>query len=358
MKKNIVFAFLLLAMLVFMGVSCKSAPSPEETPPEFSGITPVSQNAANDAKARADEARKRAIDFECPAYFPTDWEVTDARYGAASILPKSTAEEVQRAAALFNTVADEFDGLVKKTVQLYAQAREDELMAVRDELIYSGFTSIFPEYLEKADEIALTALDQYEAGDYYAARNSAVAAINEYKTLLVGARVNLIRQEVIDRGFNVYDPGNFDKADDIAVIALDKYEAGDKKAAEASAEEAGLRYSMILSNSWTNYAGDRRKTASSERERALSNKVNIAVRDIYRDAEAIFSQAEETLGEERYEDAAILFTEAEALFAVAGQETEDKRQRALGIIKMATDKIGESDGAALEAEKIIEGDLR
>jgi len=56
-----------------------------------------------------------------------------------------------------------------------------------------------------------------------------------------------------------------------------------------------------------------------------------------------------------YSVAAIQYVEAEALFAIAGQQTEEKRQIALEIIRQAEEKIEESNETAIEADKIIEG---
>jgi hypothetical protein len=298
------------------------------------------------------------MDFESPSYFPSDWEDAEAQYAAAGNMPKSNNNEIQQATASLSAVAETYDGLFKKTIPLYAQAREDEVLAARDELIFTGFTDAFPEYLQDADNIALAALDQYEAGDYYKARDTAAEALIEYQTLLVGAKVYTARQEIIDRGFLEYDQENFDKADEVVQGAIEKYEAGDKKAAVESAEEALLRYNIVLTNGWTSYASVRRASASAERELALTNKVNIAVRDGFRSADAVFNNAEENFKSEKFENAALLFTESEALFAVAGQETEEKRQRAIETIRMAEEKIEESVETASEAERIIEGGSR
>jgi len=368
MKKNIILAFLLVVMLAFVSVSCKSSPPPaaEETPTfggqdqEVPKTEPaVSLDSLAAIMARVEEARKRAIDFDSPSYFPSDWEAVESQYTAAVNAQKpTTKDEEQQAASSLSTIADTYDGLFRKTILLYAQAREDEIMAVRDELISTGLTSSFPEYLQKADTIALSALDQYEAEDYYAARDTAADALSEYETLLVGARVYLKRQEIIDRGFFVYDTENFDKADEVALAALDKYEAGDKKAAVDNGEEAILRYNVLLTNGWTSYSDDRRVSASTERDRALENKVNIAVRDSFREADALYNQAVENFRAENFEEAATLFTDSEALFAVAGQETEEKRRRAMETIRMAEDEIEGSVEAAAEAERIIEGGSR
>jgi hypothetical protein len=345
MKKIVFPVFVLLAASILIFVSC------ETTKDTGAGSQPT-------AGARAEESRKRAIDFESPEYFPSDWENAEAQYNAAGNMPQSNASERQQASALYNAAADAYDEIFERTIPLYAQAREDEIITARDDLIATGFTNQFPKYLQDADDLALAALDQYEAKDYYASRDTAAKALGEYETLLIGGRIFLIRQEIIDRGFNEYDPENFSTADEVAEKALGEYDAGNREAALASAEEVLLRYNIVLENGWTAYAADRRALAVSEREAALTDRANIASRETFRGADALYNRAEENFADENFQDAAILYVDAEAMFVISRQETEEKRKRAEETIRLAEEKIEESGEAAIEAERLIEGGSR
>jgi len=363
MKKSIFSIIALIVMFALISVSCKSTPKPEpetveEVAPQVQEAVRAVVDTLNGPMARAEEARKRAVDFESPAYFPSDWEKVEAQYAAAGDMPRSTGSETQQAAAAYNAAADAYDELLKKTIPLYAQAREDELMAARDELVATGFTNYFPDYLENADALALAALDQYENGDYYEARDTTAKALDEYETLLIGSKIFLTRQEIVDRGFRKYDPDNFDRADEVTRAAMDEYESGNKEAAVKNAEEAQLRYNLVLSNGWTAYAADRRKSSVSERELALAERANIAVRDTFRDAENLFNQAEEIFALGDFQNSANIYTDAEAIYVIARRDTEEKRQRAVESIRLAEEKIEESSETAFEAEKIIEGGSR
>jgi len=359
MKKSIFLLIVLIAMFALISVSCTIAPKQPITEiPVPQPERPDASAVLNGPIAKAEAARKRAIDFESPAYFPSDWEAAESQYKIADSMPKSTASEIQQAAASYSTAADTYDELFGKTIPLYAQAREDEIMAAREELIASGFTNSFPDYLQKADEIALEANEQYKDGKYYEAKDTAAKALNEYQTLMIGARVFLARQEIIDRGFWKYDSDNFNRADEVTITAMNEYEAGNRETAVTYAEEALLRYNLVLSNGWTAYSADRRNSAASERELALSERANIAARDSFREADTIYNQAETTFSSRDFQNAAILYTDAEALFVISRQETEEKRLRAIESIRLAEEKIGESDETAIEAERIIEGGSR
>ena len=337
MRNKIFFLLIILISAASILVSCKSTPEPSAA---------ASRPATDPAKNRADQSRQRAMDFESPAYFPSEWEELESRYQSAG----SPAE--------YTAVADAFDELFKKTIPLYAQAREDEILAAREPLVNSGFAGVFPEYLKKADDLALDAKAKYEAEDYYGARESVAAALAEYETLGMGARVFLARQEIIDRGFTQYDAENFLRADEVAQSAIESFDAGKKAEAISNAEEALLRYNLVLANGWTAYATVRRNAAAAEREAAIAERANVASRNTFREAEMIFVRADESLAAQNFNIAGLSYVEAEAMFAIARKETEEKRQRAEEIIRIAEEKIEESSGAATEAERIIEGGSR
>ena len=341
MKKNIfsVLSMLIIALAVTICISCKST-APAPTPPPAPKPQPAQANAD---KAKADQSRQRAMDFEAPSYFPSEWENAEAQYASASD------------AASYNAAAAAYDDLFEKSIPLYAQAREDEIMSIRENLISSGFADAFPQYLKKADDMALAAHAEYEAKDYYKAKDSAAAALSEYETLHMGAKILVARREIIDRGFSQYDPDNFQKADEVAQSALRAYEGGDKNTALSNGEEALLRYNLVLANGWTSYASDRRAAAAAERELALAERANIAARDTFRGAETYFNNAEDLLADENYRDAGLGYIEAEAMYAISRKETEEKRLRAEEAIRIAEEKIEESSETAIEAERIIEG---
>ena len=361
--KKIIPVLMLILLAAFISISCKTTPTPdplrEEKPGEpVERIQRPDQKLIDEAKAKTDATKKRAIDFETQAYYPSEWDALEARYKAAGEMPLNDKDDSHKVAAEYNAISAAYDELLKKTVPLYAQAREDEILAAREKLVSTGFTEYFPEYLEKADNKTLAALDLYESGDYYTARGAAADALNEYETLLLGADVFLARQEIIERNFLKYDEENFSKADQTANAAAKEYDAGNKEKAIENAQEALLRYNLVLSNGWTAYSAERKAAADAERELALAERANIASRDNFREAESFYNHAEEFSASGNHNAAAIQFTEAEAMYVIARKDTEERRQRAEAAIKRAEEKIEESGDTASEAERIIEGGSR
>ncbi|MDR1318425.1 MAG: hypothetical protein LBJ90_02280, partial [Treponema sp.] len=246
MKKKYVFVFFIVVLSAFITLACKSTQSQEEIPPEVEKpvVTPASPggpsqaalDALNGAKARADEARKRASDFESSSYFPSDWQAAESDYTDAENLPRGSEAEIRQAEAAYNGVADTYDDIFNKTIPLYAQAREDEIMAARGELIATGLTESFPEYLNEVDQAALAALDQYEEKDYYKARDTAAKALVQYQTLKAGADAYMVREEMVNREFIHYDHENFDKADTVGQAAIDNYGSDNFESARDEAD--------------------------------------------------------------------------------------------------------------------------
>jgi len=364
MKKRILLASFLPVLLILLVISCKSTPPAAEPepppvtqplPPPPTGAGQAALNALQAAMDKATEARKRAMDFESPAYFPSDWNAAEQRYNAANNMHKLTDAEAAAATIAFNSATVAYNDLFEKTIPLYAQAREDEIMAARNTLIATGLTGEYPEYLNFVDGTALKALELYEAKDYYGAKDTAAKALYEYESLIAAAGIYRTREEILERRFDSYDPGNFEKADEVALAAIYAAEAGNYGAAETYGEEAMLRYNLVLSNGWVAFASDRRNYAHNERQKALNLRANIAVRELFRDAEAQYTQAENALKAARYDTAASLYMDSEAKFVIASRDAEERRRRADQAIRQAEGRIEQSDNKARDAEIIIEG---
>jgi hypothetical protein len=359
MRKNYILIFLMAVSLGLLFSSCVSKPPVEETPPPVQSSQSADQaslNALNDAAAQAEAARKQAADFDGQSYFPSDWETVESQYTAAKNLPRANNDEAQKAISAYNDAAAGFNGLFEKSIPLYAQAREDEVMAARDELLASGLAWDFPDYLEAADDIALKALEQYKAKDYNTAKDTAGTALATYQTLTSGANAYLARDEIITRRFYPFGPGNFEKAEEAGIAAISAYDEGNLASARDNADEALLRYNLVLNEGWASHVAELKTTVATERQKALDHKANIAVRADFEKADALYRQAVASLEAEEFRVAARQYIESENLFIAAGKTAEVKRLMAEDDIKEAEERAQASDEAARKAEIILEGD--
>jgi hypothetical protein len=119
-----------------------------------------------------------------------------------------------------------------------------------------------------------------------------------------------------------------------------------------------LRYNLVLSNGWTAYAAEKRQISTEERRQALAVRANIASREFFREAETFFNQAESSFSSENFHEAGLQFMEAEARYILARKDTDEKRLLAEAAIRTAEERIEESNEAAIEAERILEGGVR
>ena len=386
MKKFPFFAPFIVLLLILPYFSCKSAPAAAPAPKAAQPAAPAqapSKPPSPELKAamdRAEEARKRAVDFNSSAYFPSEWEAAEELYAQAKQIPPDTDtanntaiaknnaetavdEAVTRyndaagndAVAAFNAAADAYDAVFKLAIPLYAQAREDEIIALRDNLIASGWHGLFANHLVAADKVALTAYDQYEAGDYYTAKDTADQALMMYQTQTSSLNALLLRNEIKEREFDSYDPDNFERAEEILNDALDDYETEQYPSAYANANEALNRYNLVMSAGWAAHAERYALQAADARQDALDVKADIAVRAFFAEADTIYKNAVSAMDAQKFGDAAKNFYTSEGMFVTAKESTLEKRVIAAQTIEEANRKIEESDETARLAELILEG---
>ena len=303
-------------------------------------------DSLDSAIARADETRKKAADFEGNLYFPSEWEAAEGQYTQAGLMSDDTGNAIRA----YNEAADAFDRLSGLAIPLYAQAREDEIMAIRGYLITLGIRREFLEFLQDADRTAVRAFTQYGAKDYSPARDSAAIALQKFNILETAFNAWLIRMEIQERGFTAYDPDNFEDGGKTLIAAMDAYKEGDLAGARENAEEALSAYEMALSTAWASHAELHSLLAEGERLAALDMKTDIAAGEFFRIADFDHKAALDLLEAKQYEDAAKLFINAEAMFVIASITTLEKRRTAAAAIRNANEKIEESEIIEKNAE--------
>jgi hypothetical protein len=165
----------------------------------------------------------------------------------------------------------------------------------------------------------------------------------------------LVRYEIVQREFQSYDQGNFISADEVLNMAAVAYQQDNFTAARENADEASQRYNLVLSTAWAVYAELCSSKAKTERQAALDIKANIAVKDLFAEADSGYKSAEDTYAAKNYEEAASQYIISEALFIRVNESAMEKRQRAEGLIKQANEKIEESEEIAKQGEITIKG---
>jgi hypothetical protein len=335
-------------------------PSPKETPaPDKDLPDQASLDALNAAAERAALARQLVIDSNGPAAFPSDWQSAEAQYTQAeSEKDVSTAKSVGESASRYEAAAVAFETLADKSIAQFARDLEAEVIAAREAAVKADAETLGSGYFQSADTKALEAVAQYKAKDYYAARDSAYLARDMYGVLKTGAEAYKVRQEILDRGFTVYDPGNVGAADELAVSSIADYEAGDMESAQDKADEALLRYNLALRTGKETVARNKADAANAERQKALNLKANVAVRQDFDEATSIYNRAANSFRAQNFDAAAALYEESRAMYEVISIVAEEKRRIAEEALRDAAEKMAESDNTARNAELILEGGAR
>jgi hypothetical protein len=367
---------LLLGLLILAGaLSCKSAPPPveptppvEEPPPPPPAEIPdpdkapadqASLDALNAAAERAAKARQLVIDSNGPAAFPSEWQSAEAGYTKAEAgKDTSAAKAVRESASRYNDAARAFESLADKSIAQFARDLEAEVIAARDAAVKAGAETLADGYFRSADDTALQAIAQYEAKDYYAARDSAYLARDMYGVLKTGTDAYKVRQEIIDRDFVKYDPQNIGIADELAVSGIAGYEAGDIDAAQNKADEALVRYNLALRTGKESFAAEKAAAAAGERQKALNLKANVAVRQDFEAATSTYNRAANSFRAQNFDAAAALYEESQVMYEVVNLVAEEKRRIAEEALRNAEEKMTESDTTAKNAELILEGGAR
>jgi hypothetical protein len=363
----------LAGLLILTGaLSCKNAPPPVEPvppveePPPAEKVDPdmaspdrTSLDALNAAAERAAKARQLVIDFNGPAAFPSDWQSAEALYTQAEAgKDTSTAKAVRESTSRYNEAASALESLADKSIAQAARELEAEVTGAREAAVKAGAETLAEGYFKSADNKALEAVAQYEAKDYYTARDSAYRARDMYGVLKTGSEAYTVRQEIIDRNFVEYDPRNVMIADEIALSGLADYEAGNIGAAQDKADEVFVRYNLALRTGKESFAADKGAAAADERQKALNLKANVAVRQDFEAATSIYNRAVNAYRGQNFDSAAALYEESRDMYEVVSLVAGEKRRTAEEALRSAEEKMTESDTTAKNAELILEGGAR
>jgi hypothetical protein len=227
--------------------------------------------------------------------------------------------------------------------------------AVREEVVSLGGLELIPELVDEADIVGLDGMEKYEAKNFAAAREAAAKSNTMYSLLKSGLLAYKIREEIFIQGFEIYDPMNIEAADGTLWYAAGDYSAENFPSARNEVDQAMLRYGMVLKTGWEAHAADRGAEAAEERQASLDLKANVAVRQEFNSAQALFSQANAAFREGRHIDAARLYTETVSMFEVINEAAREKRRIAEEALITANQKMSESDETARNAERILEG---
>ena len=366
MKYKNIGLIVLALMALIMAVSCPSAPPPVVEEPDPIPIAPVPPHllppthadlsALDAAAARAEDARRRAGDFDGDYHFPSEWDAAQLLFDQAQRQRDvSTGRTVQESAARYARAAEAFEALAERAAIAAFELAERELTAAREAAIQAGAERLAPDFLLAADNKAARALEEFEAGDHHAAQAAATTAYDMYNILIAGLNAYRIREEILNRGFDAHDPRSFEEAEDALFDAIDYFAAGNFTAAFDNAENALYRFTQTLNLAWEAYAAEQGAFAAAWRQIALDFRADVAVRQEFGSADSIYGMANSAFRGGNFETAARLFLQCGDMFMSVAGIAREMRYAAEEALIRADLKVAESDELARTVEIIVEG---
>ncbi|MCL2380587.1 MAG: hypothetical protein FWC64_03215 [Treponema sp.] len=317
-------------LILFTTVSCR-------TRPDYNAALETLEEAA----ARAAAARQLALDFDGPVLFPSEWDAADSLYAYAE--EQRTTEpyvEIRQSAERYTIAAEALEALAARAIAQSFENMERDLVSARAAAVNAGAPARSPDFLLQADNAVYSARELYEAGDFHAARDASVNALAMYGAIETGLRALSVREQVQEIAEAVV-PGLFSQADTVARDALARWDAGDFPGARAGAAMALVLYS--------------RTGATAERQRALDIRANVAARQEFDSAQSLYTRADTAYRAQSMDEAGALFVQSAPLFGAAARLAYERQLIAEEALRLANERMAESDEIAREAERILEG---
>jgi hypothetical protein len=315
-------------------LSCKSGPDE------------ATQGALKDAQDKTETARKQAMDFGGITYAADEWNAAEALYTSVKNLPLVTMQDYQAAIPQFNDTFNSYMDVFNKAVPQYVEARKNLIASVRQEAVDAGAETYLARELSAVDEQDKDSLAVYANGDYYEYQAASFDVEKRYGLLRTEAAALSLKDEIIANKFDRFDPDALDAADKSFTAAETAYAANDLDAAQSAANDALEKYRRVLADGWKSYAGEQQPRAEAARTDAVAVHADIALRDDFDAADAVYKQGATDYGAENYQAAADSFVKVQPMFVALAKTASDRQKNAAAALQAAEKVVAASQKKA------------
>jgi hypothetical protein len=356
--KPTIAAFSTIAALAF-AISCATppkavqaqAPNPAAPAPKQAAATPVEQAkpavpAPDDLRSKAADLRKRAFDLGLNGILPEDYAAAEKAFADGNAV---YGKDNAASAASYTDAASRFQDVIARGMPLLAEKEKKHASDLRSTAVGKRAGELFPELFAYAEAEFAKPSEAEAAGDFGAAIDGFRASSKNYEVLYKLCDANTARDSIVTRDLAKWDPSNWTLAETRFKASQDLFKQ-DSSAADTSVDEAILRYGIATQTALEYYSSDRRKSSIAEMDRATGIKSEVAVKDEYAAALALYTRAESSRAAKDYDSSAALYDRASAAFSSAYNHAKIKMDNAKGELDSLDSAITARETAAGAAQ--------
>jgi hypothetical protein len=348
MCRGILAASAIFALLI----ACATAPKPAQASTETAKpsaaaqavpATPTKPTAAapDDIRAQASEVRKKAFDLGVKDALPDDYAAAESAYSAGV-----AAYGVDNAAsgASFADAKAKFGDVIRRGLPMLVSAEKDRAVHARDTAVQKKAGDLFPALLADADADFAKPAASESSGDYETALAGYRASTLDFDVLYKLCDASGARDFLVSHDLAKWDTSNWTLAEGKYASSQSLFRQ-DAHASSDAVDEAILRYGNVRNTAYGYYAADRKKASETERDRAIGIKSDVAVKDEYDAANAMYAKAESDENAKDHEASSAEYDGAAAAFAAAYTHAKGKMDRAKSELDSLDSAIATAEAA-------------
>jgi|GEM_PF-1984016 hypothetical protein len=350
--RSILVALTIAATLAF-ALSCatppKAAVAPAPAPPTPAKVEPAPAPQASavapapdDLRAKAAELRKKAFDLGIKDILPDDYALAEKVFADGN---SAYGKDNAASAASFKDAASRYQDLIAKGLPILAANERKRAEDLRATAVSKRAGDLFPELFAFAESEFAKPSEAQAAGDFETAIAGFRASAKDYEVVYKLCDAKTARDAITARDFAKWDPSNWTLAETKFKAAQDLLRT-DSSGAESSVDEAILRYGIASRTALEYYASDRKKSSETERDRASSIKSEVAVKDEFAAALALYTKAEAAQAAKDYESSSSLYDRAATAFGSAYAHAKVKMDTAKGELDSLDAAIATTEATA------------
>jgi hypothetical protein len=349
-----------IAVLVF-AMSCATAPKAVQAPapsPAAAAPAPAQAEAApaeqakpeapapDDLRSKAADLRKKAFDLGLNEILPDDYAAAEKAFADGNA---GYGKDNEASAASYTDAASRFQDVIAKGMPILAENEKKRASDLRAIAVGKRSGELFPELFAYAEAEFAKPSDAEAAGDFEAAINGFRASSKNFEVLYKLCDANAARDSIVTHDLAKWDPSNWTLAETRFKASQDLFRQ-DSSAAATSVDEAIQRYGMASRTALEYYASDRKKNSMAEMDRAEGIKSEVAVKDEYAAALALYTQAETSQAAKDYNSSSSLYDRAATAFASAYKHAKVKMDTAKSELDSLDSAIAAQEAAAGAAQ--------